>query len=127
MIYEVPDTEIIFDIREDYDTDIVVVKEMFEENVYEIHGWHFDDSDGVVVDIGANIGSFSIQAAYIGAKKIFAIEPEPHNLKALKNNVSLNNLENEITVLEVGVSDFNGSATISDEGGGASIKDGKPG
>ena len=127
MIYEVPDTEIIFDLREDYDTDIVVVKEMFEENVYEIHAWHFDNSDGVVVDIGANIGSFSIQAASIGAKKIFAIEPEPHNLKALKNNVSLNNLKNEITVLEVGVSDFNGSATISDEGGGASIKDGKPG
>jgi FkbM family methyltransferase len=126
MILDLPEHDLKFDIRKDYDTDPIVVKEMFEENVYEIHGWHFSD-DGVTVDLGSNIGAFAIQAVSIGAKKVYAVEPEPHNLKALKNNISLNNLDDVISVLEVGVSDFNGSATITDEGGGATIKDGKPG
>lgn len=120
------ENEVTFDIREGYPTDQVVIDEIFNENVYEVHGWHFTN-DGVTVDLGANIGSFSIQAARLGAKKVYAIEPEPHNLEALKNNIELNNLGGTITTLEVGVSDFNGSAVISDDGGGATIKDDKPG
>lgn len=123
MILELSEIGIKFGVRDNYDTDLIVVKEMFEENVYEIHGWHFDDKNGVVVDIGANIGAFSIQAASIGARKVFAVEPEPHNLIALKENIRLNNLGPIINVVELGISDFSGEATISDDGGGASIKD----
>jgi FkbM family methyltransferase len=114
----------MFDIREGYPTDEVVVREIWEENVYEVHGWHFDKS-GVAIDIGANIGAFSIYAAAIGAKKIYAIEPEPNNLEALKANISLNVLSDKIEVLDIGVSDFNGTALITNEGGGSSIFEGK--
>ena len=126
MIIDLPEHGLKFDIRKDYDTDLIVIKEMFEENVYEVHGWHFSD-DGVTVDLGSNVGAFAIQAASIGAKKVYAVEPEPHNLKALKDNIALNELEDVVKVLELGVSDFNGSAVITDEGGGATIKDGKAG
>jgi FkbM family methyltransferase len=52
---------------------------------------------GVFVDIGANIGKYSI---LVGKKypqnKIIAIEPELDNLKLLHKNISLNNLDNVI-------------------------------
>jgi FkbM family methyltransferase len=127
MIIEIAEHDIKFDLREKYHTDAIVVKEMFEENVYEIHGWHFEGKDGVVVDIGANIGAFSIQAAVLGAKKVFAIEPEPNNLKSLKSNIKINNLSDKIIPVGVGISDFIGTSVITDMGGDASIKDNLPG
>jgi FkbM family methyltransferase len=127
LIYEVLETGIRFDLRKNYNTDSIVIKEMFEENVYEIHGWHFDDAKGAVIDIGANIGAFSIQAASIGAKNILAVEPEPNNLISLKENIKLNNLNSVIRVVEVGISNFEGTAMITDEGGDSTIfgNDGK--
>jgi FkbM family methyltransferase len=121
MIIEIPGTDLKFDLRDDYDTDNIVIKEIFEENVYEVHDTHFNRG-GVVVDIGANIGAFSIFAAQY-ADKVYAIEPEPHNLKALKNNISINDMNHRITIVEYGISDFEGTAVISDEGGSATIKD----
>lgn len=110
-----------FDIREDYETDDIVIREIWEENVYEVDPSRFN-LGGVVVDIGANIGSFSIYAAHHGAR-VYAIEPEPHNLDALKNNIAINHMEHIIIVSDVGISDYNGVAVISDRGGGATIKD----
>lgn len=123
MIYEVEYIGLKFDVRDDYKTDLIVIKEMFDENVYEIHGWHFDDHSGITIDIGANIGAFAIQAASIGARRVYAIEPEPHNFKALERNIALNNLGKKITTFKIGISDFTGEAVISDDGGGSSIKD----
>lgn len=111
-----------FDIREDYDTDDIVIREIWEENVYEVNEGRFN-LGGVVIDIGANIGSFSIFAAHHGAT-VYAVEPEPHNAEALRKNISLNGMEELIFVSEVGISDFNGEAVINDGGGGATIKDG---
>lgn len=113
--------EIYFDLRDGYDTDSIVVREIWEENVYETHSSHFH-KDGIVLDIGANIGSFSVYAASFGAK-VFAIEPEPHNLDALKTNINLNKMEEKIIVCPYAISDYKGTAVIHDSGGGASIKD----
>lgn len=45
------------------------------------------------VDVGANIGLFSIIAAKIvgSSGKVYAFEPEPENYSLLKDNVALNN------------------------------------
>jgi len=53
-----------------------------------------------VIDAGANIGIFSIMASILTGKsgKIIAIEPDPDNLKILKRNLELNNLDNIIVV-----------------------------
>ena len=110
-----------FDIRDDYDTDHIVVKEIFEENVYEVDGGRFAE-EGVTVDIGANIGTFSMLAAQKGSK-VYAVEPEPHNLEALKTNIKLNNFNEYITVVPLGISNFKGTAVINDSGGGSTIKD----
>lgn len=110
-----------FDLREDYDTDPIVVREIWEENVYEVHDTHFNRG-GVVIDIGANIGTFSAYAAHYGAT-VYAIEPEPHNLEALKRNIEINNMQDKIYPCPYAISNYKGTAVIHDSGGGASIKD----
>lgn len=121
MIIEIPETGIKFDLRDNYPTDDIVVREIWEENVYRTDDWRFQ-YPGDVIDIGANIGSFSIYSAAQGVK-VYAIEPEPHNLEALKNNISLNNMQEDIIICPYGISDYKGTAVISDEGGGSTIKD----
>jgi FkbM family methyltransferase len=121
MIYTIPETNIKFNVRSDYETDMIVIKEIWEENVYEVHDGRFN-LGGVVVDLGANIGSFSIYSADKGAQ-VYSVEPEPNNLKELKNNIALNNFDDLITVVPYGISDCSGNAIISDMGGGATIKD----
>jgi len=47
----------------------------------------------VVVDVGANVGTFSILAAKMGAKKVWAFEPVKETFRILKKNIKLNELE----------------------------------
>jgi FkbM family methyltransferase len=121
MIYTIPETNIKFNVRSDYETDMIVIKEIWEENVYEVSDWRYNNG-GVVVDIGANIGSFSIYSAEKGAT-VYAVEPEPNNLQELKNNIKLNSMQDQVYVLPYGISDYKGTAIISDMGGGSTIKD----
>lgn len=121
-IVKAPKSNILFDVREEYYTDNVVIREVWKENVYEVGDTRFT-RNGITVDIGANIGAFSLLAAHYGSK-VIAVEPEPHNLKALENNIAINNMAHMITVAPVGISDHRGTAVIGDDGGGATIKDG---
>jgi FkbM family methyltransferase len=122
MIYTVPETStVVFDIRENYPTDEIVIKEIWEEDVYEVKETRLNRG-GVVIDIGANIGAFSLYASYYGAT-VYAIEPEPNNLQALKNNIRLNDKENQVYVCPYAISDYKGTVIISDQGGDSTIVD----
>ncbi len=122
MIYTVPNTDLIkFHIRDNYPTDMIVVNEIWKENVYEVKDTHFNRG-GVVIDIGANIGTFSVYAANFGAT-VYAIEPEPHNLESLRKNININDMENKINVCPYAITDFKGTVVINDMGGGSTIKD----
>jgi autotransporter strand-loop-strand O-heptosyltransferase len=59
--------------------------EMFSTKMYEHEHCRIKKGD-VVVDIGANIGMFVIYANLMGAKKIYAYEPEPLNFACLQEN-----------------------------------------
>lgn len=124
MIHKIPRTDIIFDLREEYPTDEIVIKEIWQENVYHVEKNMLKNS--IVVDIGANIGSFSIYSALHGAT-VYAVEPEPHNLQALIKNVELNNMTDKIHIIDCGISDYNGIAIIDNGGGSSTIKDGLDG
>ncbi len=65
----------------------------------------------IVVDVGANIGYFSLLSGTLVGEKgcVFAFEPEPNNLQSLKQNIKLNSLHN-ILPLEFAISDYLGKA-----------------
>lgn len=65
--------------------DEAVMREMFQENVYQLHPANV--AGQVVVDIGANIGAFSKQCLQLGAAHVISYEPEPHNWELLQRNV----------------------------------------
>lgn len=69
------------------------------------------NSDDTVVDIGANIGVFSLYAAKHFAKNIYAIEPMFENIYRINNNFEINNLSKP-TVINAAVSDKNGFAKL---------------
>ncbi len=77
---------------------------------------------GAFVDIGANIGYYSLNAALLGAEKVIAIEPNPKILARLTDNIALNNLSSKIVVHDVAVGAQKGVAklTIADNDFGSS-------
>ena len=55
------------------------------------------ESDSVVLDIGANIGAFSLYAAKIArVQKVYAIEPCRESIDVLQRNIIANNLQDVI-------------------------------
>ncbi|MDP3947248.1 MAG: FkbM family methyltransferase [bacterium] len=66
-----------------------------------------------VVDLGANIGYFTLLfSRLVGpAGKVFAFEPEPKNFAYLRRNIEINNYKN-ITALEKAASDKNGTTKL---------------
>lgn len=62
----------------------IVVKEVIEQNEYGIDPKNIENHN--VLDIGANIGCFSILAASLGAKLILSFEPNHDNFMALCSN-----------------------------------------
>lgn len=122
---DVPGYSLKFNIREKSDNDItvsdqIVIDEMFDENVYDIHDDTFDDNK-IMVDIGANIGATSILAWTKGAENIIAFEPEKHNYEQLERNIKLNKLEDVIIPVKQAISDSVGTAEIFDGQGSSFI------
>jgi FkbM family methyltransferase len=76
--------------------------------LYEFEEMSFLDdylkNGDLFVDIGANIGAYSILAASKGAK-VIAIEPIPSTFKILKKNILLNNFEASVDVYNKAISD----------------------
>lgn len=56
------------------------------------------------VDVGANIGSYSILAAGAVGADVISIEPIPETYSRLERNVTLNNLTSQIRLYNLGVS-----------------------
>ncbi len=67
----------------------------------------------VVVDIGANIGHYTLIAARLvgDSGRVYSFEPDPHNYELLCRNIELNGLRN-VTAVNKAVSSENGSLTL---------------
>lgn len=57
------------------------------------------NKESTFIDIGANIGYFSLCLAKMGYENVFAIEPNPATLELLRTNVAINNLSNKIKIV----------------------------
>jgi FkbM family methyltransferase len=67
----------------------------------------------IVIDIGANIGYYTlIFAQLVGSSgKVFAFEPEPKNFEILRKNIEINNYQNIIAEQKI-VSDESGMTKL---------------
>ncbi len=91
-------------VRNIFGPDFVVVHEMFSRDDYNIKQLKLGDN-AIILDIGANIGAFSLLAAFhFPGSKIFAFEPAETNFKVLKNNIELNSLGERIVPSQFAIS-----------------------
>ena len=69
---------------------------------------------GVFVDVGANLGYFSMVAARAvgGNGRVFAFEPEPENFRLLQANAELNGLQPRIHSLQAGLAAGDGQGRL---------------
>ncbi len=71
---------------------------------------------GVFLDIGANIGYYSLSAAKLGFGRIIAIEPNPLLVPRIHFNASANNLDERLRLFPVAVSDKPGELFLHSPG-----------
>lgn len=73
---------------------------------YEEMNFLFDylDTNDLFVDIGANIGAYTILAAS-KRSKVIAVEPIPSSYEILKKNILLNDFSNTVDIYNIAISD----------------------
>ena len=75
-------------------SDFHMIDKIWAYRKYDYFGYRVAPGD-IVVDIGANIGTFSVYAATIcGASRVISFEPFPDNYSILCKNVEQNQLRN---------------------------------
>jgi FkbM family methyltransferase len=83
---------------------------------------------GIFVDIGANIGYYSLMATTLGASRVFAFEPNETVRDRFEFNIRSNNLEKKITCIPAALGTIEGSLPLSvdsnDLGAGTLIHNG---
>jgi FkbM family methyltransferase len=81
--------------------DVYVLVEVFVHKAYEQLIQRFGRV-GVVVDIGANIGAFTL-AVSSTAGRVVAVEPDPGTFSILTKNIEANQLSNSVDAINVAV------------------------
>ncbi len=78
-------------------------------------------SDDVLIDVGANIGMYTIWAAKTRGMKVFSFEPEAHSYAILNRNIFINGLQDQVRAFCAAVSDKPGLDVLylSNQGYGA--------
>lgn len=79
--------------------DLAVINEAFILNPYLAPGYLDLPADAVVVDVGANIGDFTLQVARrCPAGRVFAVEPVGEHVRMIAAQLRLNGIGNVICV-----------------------------
>jgi FkbM family methyltransferase len=75
-------------------TDLAVIDAVAEDS----------EQPTVAIDVGANLGLFSLAMAKRGFEKVYAFEPIPETFVRLRDNIDLNrDLEDHITINQIGI------------------------
>lgn len=70
---------------------------------------------GVVLDIGANVGTVTVPLALAAKRvgsRVIAFEPYPRHVEWNRKNLILNHVEDQVTIVECGLSSEPGEATL---------------
>ena len=94
-------------------SDLAVLNEASIRNPYLGTGYIKLSQDAVVVDVGANIGDFTVQvAALCPHGRVYAVEPVAENVEMIARNRELNRLSN-IYILQVALGASEGHIGIN--------------
>jgi|GEM_PF-909233 len=96
---------------ENVPADIDVLTKVLLHDQYNISTQNMKDK--VVVDAGANIGTFSVYAGKLGAKKVYAFEPVTETFEILKKNIAANGLQKIVVPVNMGLGKAIRKKTIS--------------
>lgn len=67
------------------------------------------------LDVGANIGSYTVIAAGAVGAETISVEPIPITFDHLRRNVILNGLEGKVSCYQIGISDSTGTLRFTDQ------------
>jgi hypothetical protein len=83
------------------------------EEVYELENWFKPHAEGVVVDVGAYIGTYTVRAMHT-ADLVIVIEPLPIYYKALQIGIKMNDrrLRADIITINKAVAETKGKTYI---------------
>jgi FkbM family methyltransferase len=74
---------------------------------------HFVRSEDLFVDVGANAGSYTVLACAARGARGYAIEPIPKTFDRLMKNIRLNQIENQVNCLNIGVGATHGTINFT--------------
>ena len=83
----------------------------FSESAFLVH---YLNSSDLFVDVGANLGHFTLLASGICGSRTIAIEPIPKTYHKLCFNVKKNNINQLVTIKNIGVSNKRGNLNFTD-------------
>lgn len=85
--------------------DTGIIEEVFSINAYKV-----DEipKKSVIIDVGANIGTFSLRCAHERDCTVYSYEAYEENYKVLVDNININNLNDKIKAFNKAVSNING-------------------
>lgn len=94
----------------------ILLTQCYEPNVTRVLLRHLRP-DTRFLDVGANIGYFSLLvASHCPKGKIVSFEPDPENFRLFKTSIAYNQFEKTITAYPFAVSDSPGTLILSDLG-----------
>ena len=76
---------------------------------------HVLRDDDLFIDVGANVGSYTILACSAIGANGYAFEPVPGTYKRLIDNIRLNHLENRVKCLNIGVGSEKGNIAFTSD------------
>lgn len=99
-------------------SDLFTIYEIYRDGGYSPKLQYTPNNVKTIVDLGANIGVFSLWASrFFPAQKIYAVEMEDSNFAQLKENIAINDLQEVIIPVQVAIFNQTGSVGIRRMGG----------
>ena len=89
------------------------VKKIFRKEPITITWMDNMKPGDVVIDIGANVGMYSLMSAVSRSARVYAFEPEASNFNLLCMNIRLNNMGNRVTAYCAGNLDYDGFSVLN--------------
>jgi FkbM family methyltransferase len=74
---------------------------------------HLLRPDDLFVDVGANIGSYTVLASAVCGARTVAVEPDPDTAKSLRKNVVVNGIDGQVRIVEAALGEGQGAALFT--------------